>query len=153
MPHPLCIALCQVLIDRDQLAVSSRESVQVKRERCDKRLSFPGLHFRNGLTVQGNAANQLNIVMHHIPGIGGADVFNRTPTQTPRRILHGGKSLRKKIVQGFTVLEALPELRSLGLELLIREGLVGYLQFVNPFNERATLTVELFIMPPREALE
>ena len=45
-----------------------------------------------------------------------------------RRLPHGGKGLRQDVVQGLALLQALLELRSLGLKLFVGQGAVFLLQ-------------------------
>ena len=66
--HPLAVALRQVRVHRDQVRAAAGQRVQIQRHGRDERLAFTGRHFRNVAVVQRDAADELHIVRHHVPG-------------------------------------------------------------------------------------
>ena len=66
-PHPLGVSLGQVIIHSDYMYPPACQGIQIYRKRCHHRFSFPGRHLRNTSLVQYNPANQLYIVMDHVP--------------------------------------------------------------------------------------
>ena len=66
------------------------KSIQVSRERRNKRFTFTGFHFGNSALMQNNAAFNLNGKVLHIQ-------------HTPACLTANGKRFGKKVVKGFTV--------------------------------------------------
>ena len=66
--HPLGVAAGEVVVDRDQLGVAPGERVEVERQGGDEGLALAGGHFGDLALVQRDAADQLDVIMHHVPG-------------------------------------------------------------------------------------
>ncbi len=66
LPHPLGVALGQVVVDGDDVYALAGERVQINRQRGDQRFAFTGLHFGDLAAVQNDAADQLHIEMAHV---------------------------------------------------------------------------------------
>src|SRR5262249_52322436 len=47
LAHPLGVALCQVVIDGNNVDATTGQRIEIDRKRCDQRLAFAGLHFGN----------------------------------------------------------------------------------------------------------
>ncbi len=55
--HPLGISPRQIIVHGNELAISARKRVQIKRKRRNKRLAFAGRHFRDFVLVKRNSAD------------------------------------------------------------------------------------------------
>ena len=118
LSHPLRVALGQVVVDGDDMHPLARQGVEVGGEGGHQGLAFAGLHLGNAALVEHNAA-------HHLHPVGPqAD-------DPPGGLPAGGESLGKDAVQGLPLGQTLLQLRSLGLELGVGEGLELLLQGVH----------------------
>ncbi len=61
LPHPLGVALGEIVVDGDDVDAAAGERVEIDRERGDQRLAFAGLHLGNPALVQHHAADQLDV--------------------------------------------------------------------------------------------
>ena len=97
--HPLRVAPRQVVVHRDEVRALPGQRVQVERQRGDQRLPLAGGHLRDLALVQHDAADQLHVVGHHVPGLlvpGDRDLRAQQP---PARLPHGGVGLGQNLVQ------------------------------------------------------
>ena len=60
-PHPLRVALGKVVVYGDEVSALAGESVEIKRKRGDKRLSFTGLHLGDLAFVKDDPAQDLHV--------------------------------------------------------------------------------------------
>ena len=65
-PHPVGVALCEVVVDRDHVHALARQRIQVGGQRGDEGLAFPRAHFRDLAVVQCNAADELHVEVTHV---------------------------------------------------------------------------------------
>ena len=105
---PLGIALRQVVVHGDQVDARARQRVQVERQARDEGLALAGLHLGDVALVQDDPA-------HHL------DVEHALLRLAPARLADGCVRLEQERVERLAVLEPLPELGGLGLELGVRE--------------------------------
>src|SRR3569833_1232381 len=68
VPHPLRVAASEVRVHRHEMRALSRQRIQIERQRRDERLAFAGRLFSDLDEVQLNAAHELDVVVHHVPG-------------------------------------------------------------------------------------
>ncbi len=61
--HISAVSLCQVFIDRNDVNAFTRQSIEIRRQRCHKRLAFARTHFGNFPTMEHAAACKLHIKM------------------------------------------------------------------------------------------
>ena len=101
----------------------ARDGVEVGRQDGDKGFAFAGLHLGYAALMEHNAADELDAEGLHAQN-------------APRRLAHGRKGLRQQVVQILAVCIALLELRGLGLELLVGQGLHLRLQRLYLVNNR-----------------
>ena len=111
LAHPLAVALGQIVVNGDDVHAPAGQGVEVGGKGSHQGLAFTGLHLRDAALVEHDAAHQLHPVGTHAQ-------------HAVRGLPHGGKGLRQDVVQSFSVLETLFELRRLGLELGVGHGLV-----------------------------
>ena len=64
-PHPVGIALRQVVVDGDDVHALAGQRIEVGRQRGDQRLAFAGAHFGDLAVVQRHAAHQLHVEVAH----------------------------------------------------------------------------------------
>ena len=69
-PHPFTIASGKVIVDRDHMHSSAGEGIEEYRESTDQCLALTCCHFGNLASVEGHAANELDIERHHFPSQG-----------------------------------------------------------------------------------
>ncbi len=65
-PHPVGIALGQVVVDRDDVDAFSGQRVEIHRQRRHQRLAFTGFHFGDFAAMEHDAADQLHVEMPHV---------------------------------------------------------------------------------------
>ena len=99
VPHPLRVAAGQVVVDRDQVRAAAGERVEVERQRRDQRLAFAGGHLGDLALVQHDAADELHVVGHHVPGQLVPGDHDRRPHQAAAGLPHGGERLRQELVE------------------------------------------------------
>ncbi len=107
LAHPLCVTLCQVIIDCDHMHTLSLQGIQVGRQGSHQGLTFTGTHLRDTSLVHDDAADKLYPEMFHIQ-------------HSPGRLPDSGKGIRKNVIQGLSLLQAFPELLCPGTQRLIR---------------------------------
>ena len=107
-PVPLRVALGEVVVDRDEVRAVAGEPVEVEREARDERLALAGLHLGDVALVEDDPAHQLH-VEHALVGRALA------------RLADGRERLEDELVEALAVLEPLPELGRLALELGVGE--------------------------------
>ena len=61
--HPARVTPCQVIVDRDQVDSPVQQRVEIHGQGADERLSLAGPHLGDGAAVQGDTADQLDIIM------------------------------------------------------------------------------------------
>jgi hypothetical protein len=107
-PHPLGVALCQVVVHGDELDVHAGERVQVEGQRRDERLALTGFHLGDPALVQHHAADQLDVEVAHAYGALGG-------------LADARKGLGQKVVEVLALVEALAELLGLGAQGVVGE--------------------------------
>ena len=85
-PHPLRVALGEVVVDGDDVNAAPRHGVECGGERRDEGLALAGLHLRDLALVQDDAAQQLDVEVAH------AEL-------APADLAGGRKDLRQRIVE------------------------------------------------------
>ena len=116
--HQVRLVLRQVVVDRHDVHALAGQRAQVRGHRGDQGLTFTGLHFRDLALVQGNTTHDL-----HVEGTHAQD--------SPRGLTHRRKRLHQDVIQGLALFEAILELLSLGLQLLVGQSLKILLQGIN----------------------
>ncbi len=109
LAHPVGVATCQVIVDRDNVHALARQRIQIDGERSGQGFALARAHLGNLARVQHHAADQLHIEMAH-------------PEHAPRRLATDGKSLWQERVEGLAVGDALAKFVGLGRQLLVGEG-------------------------------
>ena len=66
--HPLGVSLGEVVVDGDHVHSLAREGVEEHRQGGDEGLSFTGRHLGNLSLMQGDAADELYVIVDHVPG-------------------------------------------------------------------------------------
>src|SRR5436190_11166904 len=107
-PHPVRVALRQVVVDRDQVNAVAGDRIQVQRLRRDERLSFARLHL-------GDVAFMQDDPTHHL------HVEQTNPDRPLERLAHGRIRLEEHLLERLAVLVPLLELGRLGSELLVAQ--------------------------------
>jgi hypothetical protein len=106
--HPLRVAFCQVVVDRDDVHAFAGERVEVRRQHRGQRLTLTGLHLGDVAEVQRGAAHHLDVEMalvKHAPG----------------RFTGHRERLGQQVVEILAVLYPLAELVGLGPQLGVGE--------------------------------
>ena len=73
--------------------------IEIQRHDGHQRLAFAGRHFRNAAAMQRDAADELHIVWHHVPGHGLAGDGNGCAHQPPACFLDGSKRFRQQALE------------------------------------------------------
>ena len=153
MTHPLRVAASEVIVDGDQLTVLAGQGVEVEGQGGDEGLAFTGRHLSDLVLVEGDAADELDVEMHHLPGQLMVAHDGGGAAEAAGGVLDDGESLREEGVEGFAFSVALLELLGLGAELVIRQFLVLGLEGVDPLDEGRALSEEFPVVAAREELE
>ena len=115
LPHPLAVASRQVVVDRDQVHAPAGQGVQVERHGGDQRLAFAGGHLGDLALVQHDAADELDVVGHHVPGARRCPAtVQDAAAQPPAGLLDRGEGLGQQVVEGLPVGQAGAEFGRLG---------------------------------------
>ena len=134
-PHPLGVAACQVVVDRDDVDAPARQRVQVGRQRRDQRLALAGLHLGDLAVVQDDAADQLHVEVPHV---------DRAAPGLP----HDGERLGEQVVDGRALRQPLPELGGLRPQRLVGERLdSGFEGVVCSTSGRSRFSSRSFCVP------
>ena len=108
LPHPLGVALGEVVVDGDDVDAAAGERVEIDRQRGDQRLAFAGLHLGDPAVVQDHAADELDVEMALAErALGG--------------LATGRERRYQDIVEGLALLELLSELDGAGPQCLVGE--------------------------------
>ena len=97
--HPLRVATGEVRVHRHQVRALAGQRVEVQRQCGDQRLSLTGGHFRDAAEVQLDAADQLDIVMDHVPRQLAAGDQDGRAQQPAGGFAHRRKCFRQDLVQ------------------------------------------------------
>ena len=65
--HPFCVALGEVVVDGYQVHAKAGEGVEVNGQGGHQGLAFSRGHFCNAAQMKNGTANQLHVVVHHVP--------------------------------------------------------------------------------------
>ena len=65
--HPLGVALCEVVVDGHHVNTIAGKGIEEHRESSHECLTFTGSHLGNLALMEHNAADELHIIVHHIP--------------------------------------------------------------------------------------
>ena len=122
LPHPLAVALGQIVVYRHDVDAFARKGVQIGGKGRHKGFAFAGLHFRDTPLMKHDAADQLHRKMPHMQhAVAG--------------LPDGGKGLRQDIIQGFPFRESPLKIRRLCLQLFIRQLAVFIFERLDLFHE------------------
>ena len=75
------------------------ERVQIERHGRDQRLAFTGRHLGDLALVQRDAADQLHVVGHHVPGHGLAGHHDRCAQQTTAGFFYRGVGFGQDFIE------------------------------------------------------
>ena len=153
--HPLGVAAGEVVVGGDELRVAAGESVEVERKRGDEGLALAGGHFGDLAFVERDAADELHVVVHHVPREFVLAHGDLAAVEAAGGVFDDGKGLGQKLVEGFAGLEAVAELAGLRPELVIGKRLAGALPLVDadddgpaPLKEFAVVTAGELLQEP-----
>jgi hypothetical protein len=65
--HPLRVTPGEVVVYRNDVNTTTGKGIQIDGQRAHKRLPFPRRHLGNSSHVQGHAADELYVKVHHLP--------------------------------------------------------------------------------------
>ena len=91
-PHPVGIALGQVVVDGGQMGALAFQRGQIQRQRGGERFAFAGLHLDDRIVMHGRAAQELHIEVPHVepPPAGFAHQRERLDEQPLERLAAAG---------------------------------------------------------------
>ena len=91
-PHPVGVALGQVVVDRGQVGALAFQRGQIQRQRGGERLAFAGLHLDDRVVMHGRAAQELHVEVPHVepPPAGLAHQRERLDQQPIERLAAAG---------------------------------------------------------------
>ena len=112
--HPFGVALCQVIVDCDNVDAFAVEGIQICRKRRHERFAFTGLHFCDAALMKDNSADKLHVEVPHIES-------------ALARFANDCESVRQQVLERLSVLESLLEFGCFDRELFVAEA--GNLRF------------------------
>ena len=83
-PHPVGVALGEVVVHRGQVGALAFERGQVQRQRGGERFAFAGLHLDDRVVMHGRAAQELHVEVPHVE-------------LPPARLAHQGERLDQQV--------------------------------------------------------
>ncbi len=107
-PHPLGVALRQVVVDGDDVDALAFEGVEVAGQRGDEGLALAGAHLGDGPAVQDHSADELHVVVAHLERALPA-------------LAADGECFVRDVVEGGAAVELFLELGGLRLELRVAQ--------------------------------
>ena len=138
LAHPCRVAAGQVVVDGDDVDALAFQRIEVDRQRGDEGLAFAGAHFGDLAQVQDHAADQLHVVVAHAEhALGG--------------LAADGEGFRQELVERFAGLDALLELRRLGLEFGVGQLLQLRLEGVDLVDRTLQLAQQAFVTAAEDA--
>jgi hypothetical protein len=139
-PHPLGVAIGQVVVDRDHVDAVAGKRIQVGGQRCHQRLALTGPHLGDLAIVQDHAADQLNIeVTHAERALAG--------------LANDGKSLRQQRIQRFALGHPGLEFSGLAAQRLVGQRADPRLQGVDLAHHLRVLLDQPIIAAAENLLE
>src|SRR5205085_9851958 len=106
--RPRLVALCKVVVRRDEVHAVACEGVEIERLCGDEGFAFARLHLGDVALVEDDAAHQL-------------DVEQADAQRALDGLPYSGEGVEEQLVEGLAVRVALAELRGLTRELPVRE--------------------------------
>ena len=134
--HPFGVALGEVVVDRDELAVLAGKRIEVKRHGGDEGFAFAGRHFRDFLFVERNAADDLDIERDHVPGELMVADDRGGSAEAAAGVLDSREGFAENVVKGFAVCEAVFELLRFRFQLIVGQLLILFFELVDAVDER-----------------
>ena len=92
-PHPLRVALSEVVVDRDDVHTLAREGIEVGGQRRDEGLALTGAHLGDVAEMEGGTTHELDVVV-------------ALPQGPPSGLADGGESLGEEVVKCLALLQA-----------------------------------------------
>ena len=153
--HPRRVAQGEVVVHRHELDVLAGKRVQVERQRRHERLALARLHLGDLALVEDDAADELHVERHHVPGERvAADLLGR-PGQMAAGVLHEGVRLGQDLVERLALRQAVAErLRPLR-EVLVRQvlPLILLLDAVDLAHDRPELLQLAIVLRSKQKLQ
>ena len=113
-PHGLGVALGEIVVDGDDVHAFACQAVEIHRKGRDECLALTGLHLCDPSEMQRRAAHQLDVVVPLTDDPSGS-------------LASDSEGLDQQFVEFLAVGQAILELRSLGLEVCVRQLLkIGF---------------------------
>jgi hypothetical protein len=176
LPHPVGVALREVVVDRDDMHADAGECIEVCGQGRDERFAFARSHLRNLSVVQRYAAEELDVEVAHVEhalaglaydgeslrqyfleGLAAGAVDRRVAGLRGRRLNFGlviiarlGLARRSR---RDALLDALPELVGLGAQRLVRKTRHFGLERVDLAHRAAILLQQPLIAAAENLLE
>ncbi len=118
LPHPVRVAAGEIVVDGDDVDAAALERIQIDGERRDQGLALAGLHFGDLAPVEGDAADQLDVVV-------------ALAERPDRGLAHRREGFGKEVVELFAAGEPRAEQLGPAAQLVIRQGLDRRLQSID----------------------
>ena len=122
-PHPLRVALGQVVVDRDDVDALAVEGVEVGGQGGDERFSLARLHLGDLAAVEDDSADELDVEVAH-------------PCRPAGGLPDDGEGLGQDVIQGSALGELFLEFGGFRPELPVGQGLDTGLEVVDDGDER-----------------
>ena len=138
--HPLAVAACEVVVDRDHVDALARERVEVDRRRRDERLALAGTHLGDAPLVEADAADQLYVKMPHAE-------------HAARGLTHDSEGLGEDLLHRLPLREPLTEFLRIARQFVIGEVHHRRLERIDLLHDAAVARDLLVVVVAEESLE
>ncbi len=139
-PHPVGVALGEVVVDGDHVDALAFERVQIGSEGGHEGLALARLHLRDRAAVEGQAADELHVEVPHVEDAAACLARHR-------------EGFGQEVVQGLPLGQPLLELPGLGRELRVGERPQRRLQLADPLNDGADALQLPLVLGPDDLCE
>jgi len=140
LAHPLAIAACEVVVDRDHVDALARERIEVDRRGCNEGFALACAHLRDAPLVEADAADQLHVEVPHAE-------------HAARGLAHDGERLGEDFLHRLPLFELLAEFSRVARQLVIREVHHRGLKRVDLLHDLPVARDLLVIVVAKEAFQ
>ena len=151
--HPFGVAAGEVVVGGDELGVAAGQGVEVKRERGHQGFALARGHLGDLALVQRDAADQLHVIVHHVPRQLVFADGDLAAEKAAGGIFDNRESLGQELVQRFSRLEPVAKLGRFGAELIVGERLIRTLDLVDARDDGPAPLDKFAVMAAGEPLQ
>ncbi len=99
--HPFGVTACEVVVDGNDVDAAAGEGVQGDGQGADEGFAFAGGHFSDHAAMEGDAADELDVEVDHVPGEGHVTDVVDLATHAAGGILDDGVAFGEDVLEHF----------------------------------------------------